>query len=44
MNIKKASSIINDVNDVVKRWPAFAEEQKVKPDKRDQILSTLNTH
>lgn len=44
MNIKKASSIIDHVNDVVKRWPQFAEEQKVKPVKRDEILSTLNTY
>ena len=44
MNIKKASSIINQVNDVVKRWPTFAEEQKVNPAKRDEIFSTLNTY
>ncbi len=43
MNIKKASSIIDQINDVVKRWPAFAEEEKVQPKKRDAILSTLNT-
>lgn len=44
MNIKKASSIVNQVNSVVKRWPEFAEEEKVNSDKRDKIFSTLNTY
>lgn len=44
MNIKRATSIIDQINDVIKRWPTFAEEQKVKPGKRDEILATLNTY
>jgi serine/threonine-protein kinase HipA len=44
MNIKKASSIIDHVNSVVKRWPEFAEEQKINAKKRDEILSTLSTY
>ncbi|WP_420578302.1 type II toxin-antitoxin system HipA family toxin [Ekhidna sp.] len=44
MNIKKASSIIDHINGVVKRWPEFADDQKVKPQKRDEINSTLNTY
>ncbi len=44
MSIKKATSIIDYINTIVKRWPEFAEEQKVKPKKRDEIQSTLNTY
>ncbi len=41
MNIKKGSSIIDQVNSVIKRWPDFAEEYKVRADIRDNIHSTL---
>jgi len=41
MNIKKAASIIIDINNVVARWPEFAEEVSVKRDLRDAILKTL---
>lgn len=44
MNIKRASSIIEQINGVVKRWSDFADDQKVKPNKRDEINSTLNTY
>jgi len=41
MNIKKAGNIISQINDVVKKWPFFAEETKVKPELRDAIDKTL---
>ena len=41
MNIKKAESILNEVDESVKRWREFAEEQSVRADLRDAISSTL---
>jgi serine/threonine-protein kinase HipA len=41
MNIKKADKIVNRINEIVRRWPEFAEETKVKPDLRDAINKTL---
>jgi serine/threonine-protein kinase HipA len=41
MNIKKADKIITQVNDVVKSWPLFAEETRVKAELRDAIGKTL---
>ncbi|MEQ8471197.1 MAG: type II toxin-antitoxin system HipA family toxin [Marinoscillum sp.] len=42
MNIKKAKNIIDQVNETVKKWPEFAEEQQVSPTQRDGIHSTLH--
>lgn len=44
MNIRRATSIIDQINKVIKRWPDFADQYKVKPQKRDEINSTLNTY
>ena len=41
MNIKKADQIINQINGIIKKWPAYAEQTKVAPGKRDAITSTL---
>ncbi len=41
MNIKRAGSILEQVDEVVSRWPHFAEEQKVEPALRDAIQSTF---
>jgi serine/threonine-protein kinase HipA len=41
MNIKKADKIITRVNEVVQRWPDFAEETRVNADLRDAIKKTL---
>ncbi len=41
VNIKKAKNIINQINEIVKNWNGFAEEQKVRPDLRDAINNTL---
>ncbi|KAF0239773.1 MAG: type II toxin-antitoxin system HipA family toxin [Sediminibacterium sp.] len=41
MNIKKASAIINQVNDVVSRWNDFAVQTNVKGELRDAIANTL---
>lgn len=41
MNIKKADSIITEINHTVQNWPAFAEEQGVRTDMRDAITKTL---
>ncbi|MCR9154088.1 MAG: type II toxin-antitoxin system HipA family toxin [Bacteroidetes bacterium] len=41
MNIKKASEIIDQVDQVIGRWKEYADEQKVDPDLRDAIDSTL---
>lgn len=41
MNIKKATEIIQQINEVVKNWNAFAEETKVAPRLRDAIETTL---
>lgn len=41
MNIKKASTIINQVNDVVSRWNDFAAQTNVKGELRDAVAKTL---
>jgi serine/threonine-protein kinase HipA len=41
MNIKRAGSIISRINDVIKAWPAFAEQTRVNPELRDAISATL---
>lgn len=41
MNIKKAASIIDEVQSVVSRWGEFAEEELVEPRLRDAIAETL---
>jgi serine/threonine-protein kinase HipA len=41
MNIKKAKHIIDQVNEVVKNWNNYAEQQKVDPILRDAIGNTL---
>lgn len=41
MNIKKADSIITQINESVQKWPEFAEEQRVRIDLRDTIANTL---
>ncbi len=41
MNIKKADSIINQVNAVVSRWNDFAAQTNVKADLRDAVGKTL---
>ncbi len=41
MNIKKAETIINQVNAVVSRWNDFAEQTKVKAELRDSIGKSL---
>ncbi len=41
MNIKKAETIINQVNAVVSRWNDFAEQTKVKAELRDAIGKSL---
>jgi serine/threonine-protein kinase HipA len=41
MNIKKASDIIYQINEVVKRWKHYAAQTKVNPKHRDAIEKTL---
>lgn len=41
MNIKKADTIINQVNAVVSRWNDFAEQTTVKADLRDAVGKTF---
>lgn len=41
MNIKKAASIIDQVQSVVNRWNDFAESVHVDPKLRDSIADTL---
>ncbi len=41
MNIKKAVSIIDNVDSVVSKWPEFAEQVNVNPELRDAIHKTL---
>ncbi len=41
MNIKKAASIVSQINEVVNNWPKYAEETKVNPALRDAISKTL---
>ncbi len=43
MNIKKAEQIIKQINEIIKKWPAYAEKTKVNPKKRDAITPTLIT-
>ena len=38
---KKASVIINEINDTVNQWQQFAEETDVMPSLRDEIAKTL---
>jgi serine/threonine-protein kinase HipA len=38
---KKASEIIDEINDTVNQWEKFADEVKVKPILRDEIAKTL---
>ena len=37
MNIKKANKIIQQIDDIVKKWCEFAEEAKVEEDLKKQI-------
>lgn len=41
MNIKKAESIINEINGVVSKWIDFAEQTKVQKDLKEAIEKTL---
>ena len=41
MNIKKAESIVEHIDNTVCKWTEFADEQKVKPKLRDAINKTL---
>lgn len=41
MNIKKAPSIVTDINKIVSNWHEYAEQTKVTPDLRDSIDKTL---
>ena len=41
MNIKRAKPIVEQVKNVVKKWPEFAEKTLVEPILRDAILSTF---
>jgi len=41
MNIKKAPSIVADINKIVSNWLEYAEQTKVTPDLRDSIDKTL---
>lgn len=42
MNIKKPIATIDHINSVVKKWPEFAEEEKVPSPKRDDIQASLH--
>lgn len=41
MNIKKAPSIVTDINKIVSNWHEYAEQTKVTPDLRDSIDKTM---
>jgi len=41
MNIKKSATIVTHVNDIVNKWPEYAEEVMVSPALRDAIDKTL---
>ena len=41
MNIKKADTIINQINAIVSRWNDFAAQTNVKSDLRDAVAKTL---
>jgi serine/threonine-protein kinase HipA len=38
---KKASEIVDEVNDTVNQWKRFADEVNVKPSLHDEIAKTL---
>jgi len=44
MNIKKAESIVDHIDDTVRQWNNFADEQNVKTELRDAINDTLITY
>lgn len=44
MNIKKPKVIIDQIKAIVKKWPEYAEEEKVNPKQRDKINATLNVY
>ena len=39
---KYGNQIINQIGDVIKRWPDYAEQTNVDSNKKDAINSTLN--
>lgn len=41
MNIKGASKIIDQIDQVIGRWKEYADDQKVDSELRDAIESTL---
>ncbi|NLD37787.1 MAG: type II toxin-antitoxin system HipA family toxin [Desulfatiglans sp.] len=41
MNIKKADSIIKEIDMTVSKWPEYAEEVHVNPELRDKLNDTL---
>jgi serine/threonine-protein kinase HipA len=41
MNIKKSAKILGHINDIVNKWPQFAEEIMVNSALRDAINKTL---
>ena len=41
MNIKKAATIISDIQGVLKNWPLYADQVGVKAELKDEIKSTL---
>lgn len=41
MSIKKPEKVIGQINNVVKKWPRYADKMKVKEDLRDAIQKTL---
>ena len=38
---KKASEIVDEINEIVNQWKKYADDVKVKPSLRDQIAKTL---
>ena len=42
-NIKKGETIVNDINLVVKSWPAYAKQASVRTDLQERIRQNLNT-
>ena len=43
IKIKKADLIIKQISGVIKKWPEYAEQTTVNPNKRDAINATLTT-
>jgi serine/threonine-protein kinase HipA len=41
MNIKKPDNLIDQVDEVIGRWPNYAEEQRVEPELMEAIASTF---